>query len=152
MLSTGLEDNYSTKAFRVVRSLVAEAQGITPFEIVRNPMRVRGVTAEQIDYLEGHGFSPKIGYDWINRCIANNDGDSIVFQGKATSKQRYVRELPGFIAQYRAQGCLVFLWWANPQGLLPKSGPRITPARRTYILRTDEIKTINGVLRDAEGQ
>ena len=152
MLSTGLEDNYSTKAFRIVQALVAEAQGITAFEVVRNPMRVRGVTADHIDRLEGHGFAPKIGSAWTGRCIANNDGDSIVFRGRASKGQRYVSELPAFIAQYRAQGCLVSLWWANPQGLLPKSGPRITPARRTYILRTDEIEVINGVLRDAEGE
>jgi hypothetical protein len=54
-----------------------------------------------------------------------------------------------FLVGEVAQGRLMSLWWTNPQGLLPKSGPRITRARRTYILRTDEIQAINGVLRDA---
>lgn len=143
LLSSGLEDNYTRAAYETVRSLLSSALTITPFEIVRNPMRVRPSTTPVADLLEGHRLHPNIGTQWDSRCVVNNDGVSIQFNSSPRRGEIYWTRLPSFIDPYRSRGCLVYLWWAGPQGL---GESRITPGRRRYILSTDALQKINQTL------
>lgn len=143
LLSSGLEDNYTSAAYETVRSVLRDALTITPFEIVRSPMRVRSSATPVADLLEGHGRAPRIGPQWNERCLVNNDGVDIQFSGVPRRRYIYWSALPGFIDPYRSRGCLVYLWWPGPQGL---GDPRITPGRRQYVLRPDALQKINQIL------
>lgn len=143
LLSSGLEDNYTRAAYEVVRSLLNSALTITPFEIVRNPMRVGFSSTPTADLLEGHRVHSNIGPQWNGRCVVNNDGVDIQFSGSARRGLIYWTSLPSFIEPYRSRGCLVYLWWAGPQGL---GNPRVTPQRRRYVLRADALQKINQTL------
>jgi len=151
LISTALEDNYSLAAYEVVRSLLVEAQTVTPFLIVRSPMSGREQNVTNADLFEAHGFSPRIDPRWEGRCLVNNDGDEIVFRGRVRPGQKRPSELLSYLKRYQSQGCWVFLWWSGAQGLLPKLGPRISPMRRTFILRPRDISTINEVLVANQG-
>lgn len=144
IFSSGLEDNYTRAAYKTVYSLLSAAMTITPFEIVRNPMRVRPSTNPVADLLEGHRLRPNIGPQWDGRCVVNNDGVDIQFSGRPRRGEIDWTTLPSFIDPYRERGCLVYLWWAGPQGL---GDSRITPKRRRYILRADALQKINQTLR-----
>jgi hypothetical protein len=144
LLSTGLEDDYTSKAFEKVHELLSAAQQVTPFEIVRSPSRRRARSNTTADLLEMHGFSPRTTPQWQGRCIVNNDGDDIHFERSNTVGS--LDQLPRFIDRYTEDGCLVFLWWSGPQGLFPALEARITPARRRYDIKASEIRLINQVI------
>lgn len=81
ILTTGLEDDYSLKAYKVVFDILLKERRRLSFLIARNPNRRNpsiGI-APGADLLELHGLSPRFPEDFAGRCIANNDGTDIAF-------------------------------------------------------------------------
>lgn len=132
ILTTGLEDNYSVKAYEKLYSVIKE---VWPYEIVRNPLvpdywgsapfiELHAVSApcykDTIKSLDGtaigtgSGYHPSISWDEANRWVAKG------------------RQCFG-----------VFLWKPEWQGILQRKF--IEPRRRTFIISNSDIRRVRSV-------
>ena len=146
IISTGLEDDYTALGFDVMANLLKERRSITQFYVVRSPHKKFAAASlfPGADMIEAHGFSPVVSSDVGGQCIVNNDGEDIVFAGSSSDKKiRPVKKFTLFKEKYLNKGCIVFLWWGRPQGILTKKSERVPPLSRRLILRPDEIEKIS---------
>lgn len=151
IISTGLEDNFTSPAYNLVLSLLKAAQSVTDFEIARSPYNRKAYpeTLGEGDLIELHGFKPKLDPSLNGRCIINNDGEDIVFHSSPADKELTVNQVPSFLKRYLDKGCLVFLWWSSPQGLGQnlKDGQSIPPRERNFVLNSSQLSKIDGIFR-----
>jgi hypothetical protein len=141
LVSTGLEDNFSTEAFKVIVKLIREA--IPNVEIIRNPVGDSEKYYIGADFIELHGVQPHI--KSAGRCIQNLDGISIKFSdGKPDAQEILLSALPAFIKRGQALSCLVFLWWREAQGIGSKF---IEPRKRKFLIEPKKINLTNNLIR-----
>lgn len=98
IISTGLEDNYDTKAYYVVKSQLRRAKW--PFLIGRNPLASCDVVSPS-DYCELHSTNA---YFSNVRCIWNNDGNAIGVAKQSSMLEKYGRCFAGAFWSAGAQG------------------------------------------------
>lgn len=152
ILSTGLEDNYTNKAYRV---LYREVKKTIPSHVLisRNPMgkNEKAFDIADADFIELHGLLPRFISNGAG-CIANLDGHRIDFDGSDRRELREgVLELPqvhSWVARYRKRQCLVFLWWPGAQG---RGEARfVEPRRRNFRIYRSDINAMNKIIRSFE--
>lgn len=142
ILSTGLEDNFSDDAFRVVLETI---RGVWPHKIVRSP--VGSPPASQrgaADYLEAHGASPT--FESGTPCIANLDGQDMDFpHRKALTKNKVSWEgVQRFLAENRVRCRVTFLWSAPWQGI--RSDTFAPPRDRELLVSDADATAIKSLL------
>lgn len=141
LVSTGLEDNFSTEAFKVI---VKEIRRILQnVQIVRNPVGDNERYFKGADYIELHGVQPHI--KSAGRCIQNLDGISIKFSdGKPDAQEILLSAVPDYIKRGQALSCITVLWWKELQGIEAKF---IEPRKRKFLIEAKKINLINNLLR-----
>lgn len=153
VLSTGLEDNYTNKAYRI---LYREIKKSIPSHVLisRNPVgsNEKAFSLSGADFIELHGLSPR--FSGGARCIASLDGHRIDFDGRdLRGVSQGVLELPqvsSWVRRFREGGCLVFLWWPGPQG---RGEARfIEPRRRDFRIYRSDVSAMNKIIRSFENE
>lgn len=142
-VSTGLEDNFTTKAFKVVLETIKPI--LQNVKYVRNPVGDHEKYYNGADFIELHGVFPQIKASSFGRCLVNLDGISIQFHdGAVQSGEIPIQDVPSFIERYQSLGCIPMLWWKEPQGI---SGAFKFPRSRTFLIEPNKINLINNLLR-----
>jgi hypothetical protein len=142
LISTGLEDNFSTKAYD---SLLATVKEAWPHKVVRSPVgspsKVKLLSA---DYIEGHGPAPT--FREGEKCIANLDGDDIVFPHRKAGTSRIIHweALGEYVRTYSSRCRATFLWAGPWQGL--HSDTFIPPLDRNYMVSDEDMKALRPFL------
>lgn len=144
LLTTGLEDDYSTKAHRVVNSILKKTLPVN-VAIGRNPNAsdARGVDLSGARFIELHPIGSKFrGYP----CVFSNDGLDINFDRRSGNASHGI-SLPDLSRAIRENGIDCshsFLWWGEPQGV----GAEFTrPSWRDFRLDIEDIFRVNRFLR-----
>ena len=129
VLSAGLEDNYSSKAFEnLIGQFVANGW---PYEISRN-RHAGGKSFRNAQFQEFHSANGKPGR---MACIANEDGN----YNQTPKKSR------AFLSRYRKCSA-VFLWREAHQGR-KKGQPRKPPRDRDFIYTAADVVELGGLIR-----
>lgn len=152
LVSTGLEDGYSAKAYRVIAEMLKKTlpQGVL---IGRNPNETRENRVDTFgaDFIELHSLKPKFRKGSSARCVVSTDGYDIRFErggnGGGNESIVYLPEVRSFFRRYRARGCRVFLWWSAPQGRSARESKFIDPRRRTLRVSASDISAVNKIIR-----
>ncbi len=148
LVSTGLEDNFTRKAFKQVFPIYKHNLSSVA-SIVRNPMEANETFTLGSDYFEFHGvFKSKIAKRHKGRCIFNYDGRTLKFPGKSIPRKRaYVSrsEVLSDIKRARNNNCKIALWWGRPQGSY--SAKFVEPRRRRLVVTRRDIRFVNRILR-----
>jgi hypothetical protein len=143
VLSTGLEDNFSTRAYETVLQAV---RAHWPYKVTRSPVgaptKARILSA---DYMEGHGTAPS--FREGERCIANLDGDDIVFPHRKAGTSRTISwdNVSRFVATYSTRCRATFLWAGNWQGLT--SDTFVPPQDRDLIVSREDMDALQPFLK-----
>ncbi len=142
ILSTGLEDNFTPKAYQIVATLVKERW---PYSIVRNPvgnLREKGSTGA--DYIELHGSAPNFAADAL--CIANLDGTDISMPHRMGIPPRPIswEEAQLFVRKYEQQCRVTFLWAGEWQGLI--RGEFAVPSKRRLVVDERDVRLVREFL------
>lgn len=121
VLSTGLEDNYSKRAYRIIRN---EIKKLWKGDLVRNPLHIppNCRDTDGVKYCELH--LPESDFGKVP-CIWNNDGnyDDVFYQSE-------------FFTRYSS--CTVRLAWsARAQGIF--TNQFVEPRRRTFEISRRDI-------------
>lgn len=137
ILSTGLEDNYTQKAFKTVLRTTREIVG---YDIARSTIFKRHHSGA--DYLEHHGLQ----FNASAPCIYSTDGTNVhtdlgrwdysdsVSLGRAKELLR------------KAGKCrIAFLWQARPQGI--KGESYIPIDKRVYSVSRHELRIFNAFIK-----
>lgn len=150
ILSTGLEDDYSTAAFRAVYEEIKK--NITPDVLLaRNPNGTKesGIDIAGADFIELHSTKPKFRESSGARCITSLDGYGLELSNhnRRGSKPGVLSmpEVLAFIRRSRARNCRVFLWEPESQGR--GQGEFMEPRRRNFRIRSENVRLINKIIR-----
>lgn len=143
-LTTGLEDNFTSKAYRqVVRILKRNAPH---FPIVRSTIGPKAYLADsyRANYVELHGFGADV--STTKSCIFSNDGHDIDFNSgrRPLDGSRSVSELLSEIRRVKRDCSIVFVWW-NSQGVV--DGKFVEPRRRNIRLYSKDVSIVNQILK-----
>lgn len=150
ILSTGLEDNYTNKAYRViVREIKKNIH--SNIWLVRNPQGSNEANHDYsgADFIELHGMAPAYKTASRGRCIANLDGTDIRFENGG--ERQYLDgsismpQLTSFIKRAKKDGCRIFLWWSGPQGI--ERGKFTYPRSRNFRIFRKDITLVNKIIR-----
>lgn len=149
IVSTGLEDNFSDEAWRVV-AVTIRNQLPARHLLIRSPLRSYEKDSDSNDIsnaIELH--SDRL--EWLarertNYCIANLDGTDIDFASGRFSRENTINiaTVPYYIQFNQFAKCLTFLWWVGPQA---GSSKFIEPRRRSFRIRSQDVHLINRLLR-----
>jgi hypothetical protein len=143
IVTTGLEDNLSNRAYRIV---LAELKKTLPANVLlaRNPEGAdeKNHSFDGADFAELHTVSAK--FNQPGKCIVSLDGQDIDFTNSRREDNRNVRYASLFnqIRRYRARHCYFILWWAAVQGK-----QSINPRSRSFSFSSKNISLINLLLR-----
>lgn len=141
LISTGLEDNYSTEAFKTILRTIKPI--IKDVEFIRNPVGEHEKYYNGADFIELHGMQPHIRS--IGQCIQNLDGISIKFSdGLPNTQEILLSAVPDYIKRGQALSCLTFLWWKEPQGI---TSIFTEPRKRKFLLEAVKINLTNNLIR-----
>lgn len=142
ILSTGLEDNFTKRAYEKIFSVVKEEW---PHKVVRSPVgSLRDISHATADYVELHSDTPK--FPDNVPCIANLDGTDISFPHRQSDQPSRLSwdEVDGFVATFGTRCRTTYLWAAPWQGI---SGTIFTaPASRSLQVDSRDVNLIR-VLR-----
>lgn len=150
ILSTGLEDNFSIKAWQNVYRVLSEEW---PYEIARSTLPrylVRQVDQMPAEiYLEYHGYRSKFSYP--HRCIANGDGQDVNFLEDTGVEFEHAK--PASLSQVRRwidaaaiKGCITFLWAGKWQGI-HTDGKLTAPLKRRFRFDASDMTPIRKLLK-----
>lgn len=136
-ISTGLEDNFTDRAYRAIYQQLKEA--FPKYSIVRSPLRNTRLFHHAIEL---HGTRPKFPR---GKCIASLDGIDIDLSGqRGTNDHRISRsEVRSYLGRYR--NCTRLLWWDAQQGISRKRF--IKPRSRNFNIRVQDVDAINRLLK-----
>ncbi|MGI6680962.1 MAG: hypothetical protein ACOX3T_05745 [Bdellovibrionota bacterium] len=148
ILSTGLEDNYTQKAWD---NLYAQIKKHWRHDIARSTVRrkqkVENLPLDVWD--ERHAYSPRY-YAKIRkpgRCIMNGDGQDIDFlsytgQRVSSYDPATYREVKTWLRKGIENNCIMFLWVAKWQGII-KNKPASSPMKRKVYYHKEDIPIIS---------
>ena len=128
IIGAGLEDNYSSKAYENLVSILREQW---PWEISRN-RHIGGRSLQDAQLEEFHSVNARKG---SLPCIANEDGNY------EQDKKRSAK----FIRHYGACSA-VFLWREEHQGR-SEGGKRIPPKKRKFVYTAKDVVELGRLLR-----
>ncbi len=129
MLSTGLEDNYSTEQYQTILN---ELREVWPYIIVSNPVGGNPRGEFGADLLETHSKEGRARHPF---CVANEDGD---LEASYSRTRRFFKSYASCYA--------VFAWRKSHQGFTP-SVPR--PMSRKFRYSDSDVQRIANVLLEA---
>ena len=137
LISTGLEDNYTQKAFRNLKKALRVIVK-PPYELIRNPV----ANINSYNLIELHGNVRKA----ASNKLVSLDGLSI------TSHKRFNRdffiglpETKSFIKRHRKNSFAVFLWKRQWQGVRRSFVP---PIRRKFRFTKADVLTVKSLFKD----
>jgi len=142
LVSTGLEDNFSHKAARIITKHFRE-QLPDEIQVVRNPVNHNG-GKYYADVLELHGVRPE--YPKRAPCISSLDGTDIDHddEGRADKSGIHFSEVRSFLKRESKRGCYVFLWWREQQGI--SDDGFMEPRRRSFSIDSEVINLIRKLM------
>lgn len=148
MLTTGLEDNYSTRGYRNLVKMIENSGW--PYDLARNPVLESTQTSSppyqhrSAKFIELHGIHPP--FPRTRRCVANLDGVSVQTGDKAGySDVISPRQAKRFLRDH--DGCVAALLWYAPLQGYEKGGDFIPPRKRDFRLSRNASKVLRSVLR-----
>jgi hypothetical protein len=150
ILSTGLEDNYSIKAWQNIYRILSEEW---PYEIARSTLprylvrQIDEIPAEV--YVEYHGYRSKFAFP--HRCIANGDGQDVNFLEDTGVEFEHAK--PASMSQVRrwysaasAKDCITFLWTGKWQGI--HHGKKLgKPLQRRFRFDASDMAPVRKLLK-----
>ena len=152
LLSTGLEDNYSPRAARI---LISAMRSIWPYSLVRVVKAKREREQSGTEFFEIHGIKPRYTYSAQNKsCIFNNDGRDVVLGTARTPQKRSVTldDLRLALEKYRETCPLLFVWWNN-QGAVRRPWEGFTfPHQRSIEILSEDVQQVNTLLLEFSAQ
>lgn len=144
MVSTGLEDDLSTSAYKKRVHILEEALPLDTF-IVRNP-NAKNYSSRGADVVELHGANRKYNK---GSCAYSNDGFDINFSRERRAINNYL-SLPGLLSELdraKRNRCSSFIWWDTQGGQFNLDwGWNVPRSRNIYIYPKDVI-SVNKILR-----
>lgn len=143
ILSTGLEDNFSLAAYKVVLERV---RANWPHLVVRNPVEFNRQRDQlSADIYELHGPNPP--FLEGQKCIANLDGVDIVFPHRRspTSERVSWKDTVSYLERYRERCRIAFLWSAPWQGLHSDKFPLVE--QRRFVVSDEDVAAIRGIVQ-----
>lgn len=150
IISTGLEDNFTKKAFLEVLAIYREELYETNYSILRNPLKQTQYdqSLNLVDVVELHSFDS---FFINNNCVFSNDGVDIDLLTSRKPIDIIERPLSvteiGYVFSTYISYCRdVFLWW-NTQGVTNKFIP---PKKRTISLNHEDLRKIKKLIRRFE--
>lgn len=141
ILSTGLEDNYTRKAFenfvRVIREEIP-----TSVILTRSPLHSTRFFPGA-HFIELHGDTPD--FPSGAPCISNLDGTDISFgdDRRVLNGAISISEVHRFLK--RTRSCARLIWWSASQGI--ERGRFIKPRSRNFRIHSQNINAVNRLLR-----
>jgi len=153
ILSTGLEDNYSIKAWQNIYRILSEEW---PYEIARSTLPrylVRQIDESPAEViLEYHGYRSKFAFP--HRCIANGDGQDVNFLEDTGVEFKHAK--PASLSQVRRwysaaadKGCITFLWTGKWQGIT--NGAKLgKPLQRRFRFDASDMAPVRKLLRKSK--
>lgn len=150
LISTGLEDNFTTKAFKNILATIKQViePNVHNVRFVRNPVGHHEKYYIGADFIELHGVRPDIKSK--GKCIQNLDGISIKFSsGEPDSQEILLSSVPSFIQRGISLSCLNILWWKEPQGI---KAIFKHPRSRKFLIEPYKINLINNLIRRFENE
>ncbi len=150
ILSTGLEDNYSIKAWQNIYRVLSEEW---PYEIARSTLP--RYLVRQVDeippevFIEYHGYRSKFAFP--HRCIANGDGQDVNFLEDTGVEFEHAK--PASMSQVRRwyndasdKGCVTFLWTGKWQGI--HNGEDLgRPLKRRFRFDASDMAPVRKLLK-----
>lgn len=151
LVSTGLEDNFTRKAFKQVFPIYKQNLSSVA-SIVRNPMANYETFILDSDYFEFHGvLSDKVAKRYKGRCVFNYDGVTLEFPSETLPRQRSSvsrSDVLSDIRRARKYNCISAIWWGRPQGsYLPRF---VKPRSRNLIVSRSDIRIVNAILKQVK--
>jgi hypothetical protein len=147
LISTGLEDDMHNDSWRVVLALLKENIPSVRFIRNREGETQSGVDFNGAQFVELHSARVPVGPENLGACIVTNDGETIAFGKKSPGDDRRRLSLSSmdlFIPR-NLGSCLIYLWWCQAQGNC--EGVSTPPRRRSFVVDSASVRTINRVLR-----
>ncbi len=127
IVSTGLEDNYDSRAYKNIYSVI-KSKLPSGFELARSPVGHNSIVTAHNSFLETHVVRPTL----KGRCIASLDGETGF-------------SLPTFFRFMRHNPCRgVFAWFPHWQGI--DGGPFKTPIKRNFVITKSDVSLMRNVL------
>lgn len=127
IVSTGLEDNYTNRAFDRMYQWVAE---VWAGEIVRSPVDYGETYKGKADVIEQHSPHP---YFANQRCIASEDG---LYDRDTLDTDGYFQD---------NNSCLAVLWWRDDHQGRAKGQALTPPKTRKFTFSDHDVKELQTV-------
>lgn len=145
ILSTGLEDNYDAKAWKVIYDAIKQ---VWPYEIARTSVVPHSAFSGVLDERHGYSAQPK-----SSACILNGDGQDLGFlQGSkflaGPNPAASMQNTKGFLQRGAQGGCVVLLWAGKWQGFYPPFYARTTDRRFTF--HSSDIPLIRKLIKQGQ--
>lgn len=142
IISTGLEDNYTHKAAKIITKYFRERLP-DDIKVVRNPVS-HNKGKYFADYIELHGMYPE--YAKRDPCISSLDGTDIDYDdgGRADKSGISLSQVRGYIKREAKRGCYVFLWWQEQQGITHNGF--VEPRSRSFSIDSEVINVIRKLM------
>ncbi len=148
-VSTGLEDNYSTDAYKVILN---ELRIALPPEVLvgRNPENGHSRTLLGADFIELHGvLTPQtFGKTKALRIFSNDGNDLYLGEGPTPDGRVSLSDMYHTIRENRDSVDVVLYWRARWQGIA--SAKFVEPRRRTPVVNRADLFAINKLIRRNE--
>lgn len=153
-LSTGLEDNYSNKAFRVIARTLKKRVPPT-WHLYRNPVGENegNNSFSGTSFVELHGYEPrwKRSTSERGRCSYSNDGIDLDLGGnRPIEPYIFLPAMRSHISRARKHNCRSWIWWGAVQGLEGGEGGFTHPRGRSLRVLSSDIDLLNQFLRSLE--
>jgi len=152
-LSTGLEDNYSNQAFRIMLRALKKTVPEN-WILYRNPVgeNENGRTFSGASFIELHGYFPNYSASTTirGRCSYSNDGIDIFLPNERPIEPNVsLSEMRTQLSRARGINCKANVWWGDIQGLRRGQG-FIFPRSRSFGVLPQDINQLNKLLRSLE--
>lgn len=132
MLSTGLEDNYTPKAYEAIYKMI---RSVWPYLMNRNPLSLQATPGAAV-FLEHHVLSK----DFNNRyCLVSEDGNQQQNKDSVKLFKKYNKCFAVFVWRWR--------WQNDASSRIKRAGIFIPPKQRTFRVTTRDVSDIGRVFR-----
>ncbi|HMO02561.1 MAG TPA: hypothetical protein PKD37_03920 [Oligoflexia bacterium] len=159
ILSTGLEDNFTVKAWTNLYNVIKEVwpagivRNMSSAKMMRRQMRYRSWQPPSDIYIETHGYNRKLNQ---NNCIGNGDGQDVNFLENSgavlhgPSAEDAVpatyQQVRSWIRRGRKNNCIMFIWAGKWQGLVKKIKKPSKPLKRQFYFDLSDIPRVAPLL------
>lgn len=136
MLSTGLEDNYTERAYESIYKMI---RSVWPHLMNRNPVSPKAGAGSAI-FLESHLLNKK----FENRfCLVSEDGNQQQNKDSVKLFKKYKKCFAVFLWRWR--------WQNNASSKVKRAGVFIPPMERRFRITARDVRDVGATLRTPRG-